>query len=185
MFSEFWFYLFVSQLGGEIRKAPYKWHCFIFGLVSSIPENIIVETIQTGTLIKTHRKISRVARKWARNCYQTTNIYWKVNHKQKWLYWVLTRGIRLLEQLLLCIRIALEQGPGGEIPGSANFLDFCTLQESCFLGSVVILTGFVSLMSEWTFIIQVAKICTRTLRKYVQNIQWTARKQRKGTDWKT
>jgi len=42
------------------------------------------------------------------------------------------------------------------------------------LASVVIFTGFVSFMSERTFIIQVAKICTRPLRKYVQNVQWTA-----------
>jgi len=32
----------------------------------------------------------------------------------------------------LCIRVVLEQGPGDEIPGSADFLDFCTLQGSCF-----------------------------------------------------
>jgi len=70
----------------------------------------------------------------------------------------------------------LEQGQGDKIPGSTNFLDFCTLQGSCFLESVVILTGFVSFMSEWTFFVQVAKICTRPLRKYVQNIQWTATK---------
>lgn len=44
------------------------------------------------------------------------------------------------------------------------------------LVSVVIFTGFVSFMSERTSIIQVAKICTRPLRKYVQNIQWTAAK---------
>jgi hypothetical protein len=40
-----------------------------------------------------------------------------------------------------------------------------------FLESVVIPTGFVSLISERTFITQVAKICTRPLGKYVQNIQ--------------